>query len=385
MKSGLKNLSIVAVAPYLLSAICVIQFSVAHAESDPAFACLSEPGPLEVVDGFHDSGKFRPSVAAGKKFDARTASFEYPETISHAMVALGKRGGEGADGMCWAGGFFTASTSWHDLDISWLESKQGYDDTGSDRGEMNNSTSVESFENRMVWTGLAVFNMHDGIRTNNTYNNWTVRHVWLDYIRDDCIENDHIYSGTVYDSLFDGCYTGFSARPRRSNKGAGQAIGQAITIDKVLLRMEPMPYPYKWDVGHNPVVYVDGYGDVPFGHGKVFKLDKDNEPEFAVTNSVFLLEYDVGDRVFPPRGKVTVCENNTVIWLDGPSTAPTYLLDEFPGCFTLIVDEKEGKAYWKTKVAEWHARHPGVGMNRKPVVPGEYSWPRFPAIGGGAD
>ena len=381
----LKSVWVVALAAIIFCTNSVSLLTVAHAQSDPAFACLSEPGPLQVVDGFHDSGKFKPPVAASKKFDARMTTFEYPETISHAMVALKDRGDTGAGNMCWVGGFFTASKSWHDLDISWLESKQGYDDTDSDRGEMNNTTSVQSYENRMVWSGLHVYNMHDGMRTNNTYNNWTVQHVWLDYIRDDCIENDHIYSGTVYDSLFDGCYTGFSARPGRSGRGAGQSIGQSITIDKVLLRMEPMPYPYKWDTKDDPVVYVDGYGDVPFGHGKVFKLDKNNEPEFAVTNSVFLHEYDAGERVFPPKGKVTACENNTIIWLDGPATAPTYVLDEFPGCFTFIVDEGEGKAFWKSKVAEWHARHPGVGANRKPAVPGEYSWPRYLASDTGAN
>jgi hypothetical protein len=331
------------------------------------------------VSGFFNEEKFKPPVEPDKKFDARTATFEFPETFSHAIVSLGK-GAADSPNMCWAGGFFTAALSWHDLDISWQTSKQGYDDVDygkNKRGEMNNTTSATSYHDNMTWTGLHVYNMHDGIRTNNTYSNWTVQHVWFDYIRDDCIENDHIYSGTVYDSLFDGCYSGISVRP--SSTGTG--LGQTITLDKVLMRMEPMPYPHKWDTDDDPVVFVDGYGDVPFGHGNVFKLYEGNEPEFRVTNSVFLHEYDAQKVIFPPTDNVTACNNNTIIWLGDPATAPTFLLDDFPGCFTLIIDEVVGKGFWEDKVADWHASHPAVGANRKPAVPGGYSWPRYAAAG----
>ncbi len=90
-----------------------------------------------------------------------------------------------------------------------------------------------------------------------------------------------------------------------------------------------------------------------------------------------MLEYDSQKTLFPPADKVTTCNNNTIIWFGEPAAAPTYLLDEFPGCFTLITDEAEGKAFWQEKVADWHARHPDVGFDRKPENPGEYSWPRY--------
>jgi hypothetical protein len=340
---------------------------------EEAFACLNEAGPLELVSGFYNSDKFEPDVAPDKKFDARAASFEYPETISHAMVSLRSDNG-GAPRMCWAGGYFTSALSWHDLDVSWDQSKNGYDDVGSNRGEMNNTSSATSYEDLMTWTGLHVYNMHDGIRTNNTYNNWTVQHVWFDYVRDDCIENDLGYSGTVYDVLFDGCYTGFSARPGTSGEGAGETI----TMDKVLLRLEPMPYPYKWDTKSEPMLYLPGYGDIPFGYAKLFKLESGSQPDFQITNSVFLFEYDAEEDLFPPKHKVTACSDNTVIWLDGPSTAPLHLLDDFPGCFRIITAVVQGKAFWKSKAADWHARHPEVGAARKPAISGAYSWPRFP-------
>ena len=117
--------------------------------------CLNEDGPLQVVSGFFNEEKFDPEVEPNKKFDARTASFEYPESISHAMVKLGKWSDDSPN-MCWVGGFFTAALSWHGLDISWDTSKKGPDDVDGDRGEMKiklanfstlNSGRITSFAN----------------------------------------------------------------------------------------------------------------------------------------------------------------------------------------------------------------------------------------------
>ncbi len=330
-------------------------------------SCLEGAEKLITVSGVYDSQKYAPDVEPNLKFDAREATFIYPEIFSHAMVTLGK-GQDPSPNMCWVGGYFTSSLSWHGLDVSWEVSKKGPDDTEEDRGEMNNTTSATTYHEGMVWSGIHVYNMHDGIRTTNSPN-WTVQHVWFEYIRDDCIENDNAYSGTVYDVLLDGCYTGISVK-------GGDGAGQTIKMDRVLLRMEPMPYPYKWDEKDDPVVNVPGFS-MPFGHGSVFKADEDKLPMYSITNSVFLQEYDAEKRFFPPKENVAQCENNIIIWLDGPATAPTHLLTDFPGCFQLITDREEGLALWKEKVADWHERHPDVGALRKPANPGEYRWPRF--------
>ncbi len=335
--------------------------------NDISFACLNTTtSQKQVVTGIHTAGKYEPPVAANKVFDARTARFEIPADISWGKVVL--RGAATSTHMCWAGGYFTTS-AWHRLDITWDQSKNGLDGTGTFR----NTTAVESFHANTTWTGLYIYNVHDGIRTSNSDNNWTIQHVWLDYIRDDCVEDDHIYSGTIFDSLFDGCYVGISTRPSSTYSAAGQKI----KIDKLLLRMEPMPYPYKWDTKSDPVVTASGYGSTPFGYGNVFKTDQGNEPEYEVTNSVFLHEYESGHLQFPPKAKVIACKNNTIIWLGTPQSAPSQLLIDFPGCFTLITDKVQGKNFWKEKVADWHARHPGVGVGKKPAVPGEYKWPRY--------
>lgn len=365
--------------PFIISGFLTLLLpKTSYAQAALSFSCLSQAGPFQTVSGFFNSDKFEPAVEPNKKFDARHATFEYPETFSHAMVSLGN-GDNASPGMCWAGGYFTASTSWHDLDISWETSKQGYDDTEDDRGEMNNTSSATSYHDTMTWTGMHVYNMHDAIRTNNTFNNWTIQHSWFEYIRDDCIENDSNYSGTIYDVLFDGCYGGIS----NQDEASGAGVGQTITIDKALIRMEPMPYPYKWDEKDDPVVYVDGYSipgtldPLPFGHGNIFKGDPAYLPEFSINNSVFLMEYDSEKEIFPPTSKIVECSNNTFIWLGDEASAPYYLQDDFPGCFTIITDPTEGIDLWKSLVADWHARHPEVGINRKPADPGEYVWPRF--------
>lgn len=336
---------------------------------DPSFGCLDKSGPLEVVTGHFDSERFEPDTAPYKKFDARDATFEIPDTISHQMVSLRDSDGD-HHSMCWAGGYITASLDWHDLDISWEESKNGNDGDG---GEMENTTAATSSEDKITWTGLHVFNVHDGIRTNNSEDNWTVQHSWFEYIRDDCLENDHIYSGRIYDVLFDGCYVGISARP--SSFGSGK--GTTIELDKVLMRMEPMPYPYEWDKRNYSKLYLPDYGDTPFAYSNTFKLDHGNEPTFEISDSVFLHEYDAGREIFPPEEFVSVCRNNTILWLAGPETAPDYLLTDFPGCFTIITDADQGRQIWKAYASDWHKRHAAVGAARKPSDPGVYSWPRY--------
>ena len=343
-------------------------------DSDPTFDCLTQDGPIEVVSGNHGRKRFEPKTAPYKKFDARNATFEIPDTISHQMISL-RDDGNDDHSMCWAGGYITASSDWHGLDISWEQSKQGYDNDENDRGEMENTSSATSYEDNTTWTGMHVYNVHDGIRTNNSKDNWTVQHSWFEYVRDDCLENDHIYSGLIFDVLFDGCYAGISVRP--SSSGLGQ--DKTIKLDKVLLRMEPMPYPYKWDETDNPKLYPAGYGDTPFGYGNAFKLHNGNEPTFEITNSVFLHEYDAGRTIFPPKESVSVCHNNTIIWLAGPDSAPYYLDEDFPDCFTIITDADQGRQVWMDYVNDWHRRHPAVGSTKKIPNPGAYTWPRYPA------
>lgn len=335
---------------------------------DPSFACLDGPGPLEVVDATRER-QFEPSVEAGKRFDARGATFIHPGYYSWHQVGIRDGDTTPAD-ICWAGGYFTNDPFWHGLDVSWQMSKDG---VGGHDGIGDNTTTGSAYGEGMVWTGIHAFNIHDGIRTTDSNNHWTVQHSWIEYARDDCVENDHKYSGTIYDTLFDGCYVGISTRGSKDDSAAGQTI----KFDKVLMRLEPMPEPYKWSEKTKPLLYPNGSDGQPFGHGHAFKIERENTPEFSITNSVFLFQYESGFNVFPPKESVSECADNIIIWLDGPDTAPTGLQDDFPGCFTIITDRQAGLDVWAQRVVDWHRRHPGVGADQKPARPECFTWPRF--------
>jgi len=273
--------------------------------------------------------------------------------------------------MCWAGGFVRSDKPW---DASWADHKDL-------DGPTRNSAALSNDAVGMVVTGLHFFNVHDGVRTTNAFS-WVVQDVWGEYVRDDCIENDHMRSGRVHDALFDGCYTGISTRPSEADTESDGA-GQVVELDSVLLRMQPMPYPYEWQE-KSGVIDVDGrpYRDngIPYGHGNIFKLDNDRpdrNPHFRLTNSVFLVTHATTARKldFPPEPLLDACEGNTVIWLgEGayPGKLPT---SKFPDCITLLTGD-QGTDFWAQKVRDWHDRHPGVGIQRKPASPGSLEFPR---------
>lgn len=333
---------------------------------DHTFACLDGATDVGRVTGHHEE-KLSPDAAAGRVFDARSASF----LVRAKWGTIAVEGDRAATGMCWAGGYVYSDKPW---DASW-------DDHKDLDGPTRNSAAINNAAHGMVVTGLHFFNVHDGARTTDAYS-WEVQHTWGEYVRDDCIENDHMRSGRVYDVLFDGCYTGISTRPSNGDD-TSDGRGEVVELDRVLLRMQPMPYPYKWEeksgvIGADGQTY-DGQG-IPYGHGNVFKLDTDateRNPHFSVKNSVFLITHrTTPDKLdFPPAALMDACEDNTIIWLGGgvyPGELPTV---EFPDCFTVLTGQ-EGVDYWAERVGDWHDRHPDVGSHRKPTVAGSLDFPR---------
>ena len=156
---------------------------------------------------------------------------------------------------------------------------------------------------RPTVSGLYFFNLHDGPRF-NAASDWRFEHSWGDYTRDDCIENDKMASGVIYDVLLDGCYAGYSNRPTSSVDGSNNTV----TFEKVLLRMEMMPGPYQacaekahWYFDANR----DPYTDSPcverevYGTGNLFKLAKWDDavdppgglnPTFNLIDSMFIVD-----------------------------------------------------------------------------------------------
>ena len=97
----------------------------------------------------------------------------------------------------------------------------------------------------------------------------------LSFIHDDCIENDQLYTGVVEDSLLDGCYVAFSARPSSGDSVDGHENTE--TFRDNVVRLQPMPTVYK--------------GRAP-GNGGFFKWDDKahRAPRLVVQDNVFRVD-----------------------------------------------------------------------------------------------
>ena len=333
-----------------------------------AFACLDAASDVVHVTGFHDT-KYITRNAKDRAFDARSATFLI-ENETHGIIT--SQGNADQTGMCWAGGYAYSTKPW---DASWDHHKDL-------DGPTRNSSVINNASYAMTITSMHFFNVHDGPRSNNGVN-WTVQHVWGEYVRDDCIENDHFASGRVYDSLFDGCYTGVSTRPSSASDGTGKVL----TLEKVLLRLHPMPYPYKWQkkggsIDDNGKPY-SGSG-IPYGHGKFFKYEErglERNNHFVLADSVFAAGFGhVGGRKFnlPHPDLIDQCQGVVFAWL-GDDRFPggdtiAAVQRKFPACIT-VLEGQEARDFWRQKVIDWHQRHPDVGTHRKPAKPGEVIFP----------
>jgi myo-inositol-hexaphosphate 3-phosphohydrolase len=205
--------------------------------------------------------------------------------------------------------------------------------------DMNNAGLA--FENPgAVVDGIRIENVTDGIRPRPGAG-FTIRNAWLSYIRDDCIENDHLQGGLVDHSLLDGCYVAFSARPSAAKiKNGVDGSGDVWTIQKSLVRLQAMPGPRGGDPGG-------------LGHGSFFKWHSRDKParslspKLALYDNIFMAEsagQSAADRLAPPPGKLVDCANNVMVWA-GPGEFPATL----PSCFTVTKD----RSVWDRAVAEW--------------------------------
>ncbi len=212
-----------------------------------------------------------------------------------------------------------------------------------------NNAGVAFTNGAFTVDGVRIDNVTDGIRPRRE-GGFVVRNVHLSFIRDDCVENDHLQDGLVEDSLFDGCYTGFSARPSPAIVDSGyNGVGKTWTISRSLVRLQPLPGP---DGGS-----VDG-----LGHGAFFKWHlwddpaRSLSPQLALHGNIFMLERvggPGGDRMGVPPEQVVACSDNVIVWL-GSGPFPGVLP---PGCFTVTTDRR----VWDDAVADWIVRHPEVG------------------------
>jgi hypothetical protein len=204
--------------------------------------------------------------------------------------------------------------------------------------DMNNAGI--DFANPTTVDGIRIDDVTDGIRPRGR-GPFTVTNAWLSYVRDDCVEDDHVEGGLIDDSLFDGCYVAISERPSPSiaNKGY-DGRHDVLTIRNSLIRLEPLPGPR-------------GGGATDLGNGQFFKWS-DLATGLALVGNVFMAEQvsqEGGDTMNIPSNLAT-CTGNVMVWL-GPGAYPTPL----PDCFRVTRD----RSVWDDAVADWKRRHPDVG------------------------
>src|SRR5581483_6137227 len=183
-----------------------------------------------------------------------------------------------------------------------------------------NNAGVAFGNDHFTVDGVRIDNVTDGIRPKSA-GGFVIRNSWLTYVRDDCVENDHMNDGLIDDTLFDGCYTGFSARPSQSIIDSGYSgVGKIWTIQNSLVRLQPMTGP---NGGSADDLGTEGF----FKWHKWDPPATSLSPDLSLQNNTFMAGRKgqvTADRMGIPPGHLANCSNNIMVWL-GPGNYPPTL------------------------------------------------------------
>jgi hypothetical protein len=282
--------------------------------------CVSSSPDEEPDTGVRLTGRqserFQPEdLERGSVVDARGARWRGREPY---VIVI-----EGTGSVCVSGGTargtWPASTSWD---------------------EMHGTGALVLGARRAVVEDVRVDGYGDSLRFVAGAQDFVVRRVHLSDSRDDCIENDWLYSGTVRNSLLDGCFNAFSARTY-GQAGLQDGSEGLWSIENSLVRLQPMQRPYA-DEGRIP------------GTAGFFKWDP-RGPRLSLHGNVFRADQPANTvGLGLPAGKLADCSDNVMVWL-GRGEYPA----ELPSCFSLTNDPQ----VWDEAVARWKRRY-GRGRAR---------------------
>lgn len=311
--------------------VCVTDASLAQTVDLGASTCFQKPPEsIHKVDLNPSSFYTLNKPLAGHTYDFRGEKVEKPGT-DHLIDIQGTSDG------CYVGSTTTGTQA---RSLTWLQMKKGgYDKGGVHFGNMNKDADV-------VIDGAHIVNVEDGLMmprdpTHNSKNiTWTLRNSWLDYIRDDAIENDACLDGTVKNVLIDNTHMGFAARPGKSTDTSGMRKATWAVEDTLM------------HLGCKPDTRTDiyrGVGACPAGesHAQLFKQSACSGT-FHMKNVILRVDAigTSGKSVmgFPPG----TYENVTLVWL-GAGSYPQPLP---PG-----VTQTKDVAVWNAARAKWLAEH----------------------------
>lgn len=251
-------------------------------------------------------------------------------------------------------------------DVGWMAA---YCIGGHNKGEpCGNAAALSvgrdrSSENFII-DGVRLHNVWDGIRpTANkgiTSENFTIRNVWMDYVRDDAVEDDSFFSGLIEDSLFDGVFVFLSTRSSK-----GRHPDNVVTVRSNLVRMQAFRM-------EDPVCEKRSAG---MCHGAIFKHGSQRAPQLKITNNLFVWDGNLKEgRIMDTfmhsdvYNKVVECRNNTAIWM-GPGAFRDAFVEANPECFTVLDATKDPSVMdlWHDAQQNWVNCHPNV--TRRPGDP----------------
>jgi PKD repeat protein len=286
----------------------------AISDAPPPGSCLDAPvGSVLTVSGAQTVEFNDTALLAGTTVDARTASWT---ALGSNPVKFG-----GGSGICWSDGNIEGD---YPPNATW-------DTTHSTEAVKTIGLGVTVENVRAVTYG-------DGIQLYQGTDNFTVRGAYLHDIRDDCIEGDWLPGGVIEDSLLDGCYEAFAARPRSSD-AISDGSGKTWVIRNVLAYVRPQIGVYK---GASP------------GNGAFFKWDTSltqRSPKVAIHDTILRIDQypnHTEEGLWVQDGKLESCSNVTIVWL-GPGPYPVPV----PPCVTVTTDV----SVWDAAVVDWQARH----------------------------
>ena len=294
--------------------------------------CLARTGNTVTVSGLRKAQYRNVSVTANTIFNATDAYWDGTRTDGSPIPWVITLDGQGSS--CWYGGKYTGV--WDDTSpsVTWDEP---YHHAGAMTIRMSN----------FLVEGLRAHNQGDGIRMESGGSNFHIRGVYMSDIHDDCVENDYNHSGITEDSLFDGCYAGFSA----TNFNNDNAANKLWKIENNLVHMKAFM------TVHNPQYFIDrGCAPAP-NYMFLFKGFIGNEgPRVSLKNNIF--KYDqpqctVGTSVIPTGMDLAECSNNILVY-----TGPGNFNKSVPSCITVTKDV----SVWNNAVAKWKQSHPHVSQ-----------------------
>lgn len=204
------------------------------------------------------------------------------------------------------------------LDLDWEEA---YENSAAVFMRDTGNVVIRNWSISQVW---------DAIRVDGAGDNFRIEQVYLTDIRDDGVENDDGWNGTIRNSLFDGVFVGISL----ADGGSQPAQDHLVILERLLMRMETFSY----------------RGRVT--HGAMFKVE-DSSPGLIIRDSVFAIS-DVNHagqrRMKIAWGKVRDASGNVLLNLTDTPLPKDYPL---PAHGFDILEGAEARAHWERVAAGW--------------------------------